>query len=64
MAHAWYIGYAPADHPQIAFAVLVEYGGSGGSTAGPIAKKLLEACQEDGYLPRTPGVTRPWKQPQ
>jgi penicillin-binding protein 2 len=64
MVHAWYIGYAPADHPRIAFAVLVEYGGSGGGIAGPIAKRLLEACQEDGYLPKTPGVCGPWKQPQ
>jgi cell division protein FtsI/penicillin-binding protein 2 len=64
LAHAWYIGYAPADHPQIAFAVLVEYGGSGGGIAGPIAKRLLEACQEDGYLPRTPGITAPWLREQ
>ncbi len=48
--HAWFIGFAPADHPQIAFAVLVEYGGSGGRTAAPIARQILEACIEHGYL--------------
>lgn len=55
LAHAWYIGYAPAENPKIAFAVLVEYGGSGGRTAGPIAKLLLEACMEHGYLAPTRG---------
>ena len=38
LAHAWYIGFAPAKHPQIAFAVMVEYGGSGGVAAAAIAR--------------------------
>lgn len=40
--HAWFTSFAPADKPEIAVTVLVEHGGHGGSTAGPIAKKLLE----------------------
>ena len=48
--HAWFIGYAPADHPQIAFAVLVEYGEAGGRVAGPIAHDLLVDCIKHGYL--------------
>ena len=36
--HAWYIGFAPADHPKIAFAVMVEYGGSGGIAAASVAR--------------------------
>jgi penicillin-binding protein 2 len=48
--HAWFIGYAPADHPQIAFAVLVEYGVSGGRNAGAIAHDILVACCKEGYL--------------
>jgi penicillin-binding protein 2 len=48
--HAWYIGYAPAHHPQIAFAVMVEYGGGGGTIAASIARPALEACIEGGYL--------------
>jgi len=48
--HAWFIGFAPAHDPQIAFCVLVEYGGSGGTAAGPIARDVLEACIEHGYL--------------
>ncbi len=47
--HAWFMGFAPADSPQIAVAVLVENGGSmgseatGGAVAAPIARKVLEA---------------------
>lgn len=40
--HAWFIGFAPADQPRIALAVLVENGGHGGSTAAPIARKVLD----------------------
>lgn len=40
--HAWFIGFAPADNPQIAIAVIVENGGSGGQIAAPIAHKILE----------------------
>jgi penicillin-binding protein 2 len=49
--HAWYIGFAPAEHPKVAFAVMVEYGGSGGGTGGAVARKVLEACITEGYLP-------------
>jgi penicillin-binding protein 2 len=57
LSHAWFIGYAPADHPKVAVAVMVEYGGSGGATAGVIAKSVLEACIEHGYLPRKPNAS-------
>jgi penicillin-binding protein 2 len=40
---AWFIAYAPADHPTIAVAVAVEHGGFGASTAGPIARKIMDA---------------------
>lgn len=36
------IGYAPADDPQIAVAVVLEYGG-GGSNAAPILRAVLDA---------------------
>jgi peptidoglycan glycosyltransferase len=41
--HSWFIGFAPADHPTVAIAVVVENGGSGASRASPIAGKLLQA---------------------
>ncbi len=40
--HAWFVGYAPADHPLIAVAVLVEHGGHGGTSSAPIAKRVIE----------------------
>jgi peptidoglycan glycosyltransferase len=45
----WFTGFAPADNPEVAVAVVVEDGGGlgqsgfGNSVAAPIAKKVLEA---------------------
>lgn len=40
--HAWFVGYAPAEKPTIAVAVLLENDGrSGGVSAAPIAKKVM-----------------------
>ena len=47
--HAWFTGFAPANDPKVAVAVVVEDGGSagteayGGKVAGPIAKAVMEA---------------------
>lgn len=41
--HAWFVAYAPFEHPSIAVAVLVEHMGHGGSAAAPLAKELIEA---------------------
>ncbi len=40
--HALFIAYAPAERPKIALAVIVENGGHGGTTAGPIAKQVFD----------------------
>ena len=40
---ALFVGYAPADDPRIAIAVVVEHGGYGGSSAAPIARKVFDA---------------------
>jgi penicillin-binding protein A len=42
---AWFIAFAPADHPQVAIAVVVENqaGGFGGKVSAPIAKDVMEA---------------------
>ena len=42
-AHAWFIGFAPADAPEIAFAVVVEHGGYGSTGAAPVGAKIAEA---------------------
>ena len=40
--HSLFIGFAPADVPSIAVAVVVENGGSGSKVAAPIARKLFD----------------------
>jgi len=40
--HAWFVGFAPRDNPKIAWAVFVQNGGHGGTTAAPIARAVLE----------------------
>jgi penicillin-binding protein 2 len=57
IAHAWFVGFAPADNPKLAFAVMIEYGGSGGAAAGALGKRLLDACVAHGYLAPAPRVT-------
>ena len=52
--HAWFVGYAPAEKPTIAFAIIVEHGGHGGAVAAPIARKVL-----DVYFSEDSGVEQP-----
>ncbi len=40
--HAWYVAFGPYKDPRYAVSILVEHGGSGSSTAAPIAKKLFK----------------------
>jgi len=40
--HALFAGFAPREHPQIAFAVVVENAGFGSTAAAPIAAKLVK----------------------
>ena len=40
---ALFIGYAPADDPRIAVAVVVEHGGFGSSSAAPVARAIMDA---------------------
>jgi len=50
--HAWFVGFAPAENPVVAVAVIVENGGSlgseatGGKVAAPIAKKVMQKAIE------------------
>jgi penicillin-binding protein 2 len=41
LPHGWFLAFAPADHPTIALAILVEHGGSGGEAAAPVAREIL-----------------------
>jgi penicillin-binding protein A len=52
--HAWFIGFAPADNPEVAVAVLIENGGNsgsettGGRVAAPVAKAVMQAVLGNG----------------
>ncbi|MHC1744433.1 MAG: penicillin-binding protein 2 [Syntrophobacteraceae bacterium] len=41
--HAWFVGYAPANDPQIVVGALVEHGGHGSSAAAPLVQKVILA---------------------
>ena len=52
--HAWFVGYAPAEDPEITVVVFVEHGGSGGHNAAPIAVKIVESWFARHPRPRPP----------
>jgi penicillin-binding protein 2 len=54
--HAWFAGYAPAEDPEIAIAVVVEYAGEGATYAAPLFRKVVEAYFDIQPAP-TPGPT-------
>ncbi len=41
-AHAWFIGIAPTDTPEIAVAVIVEHGEHGSGAAAPVAREMIK----------------------
>ena len=41
--HAFFVGFAPFENPQIALAVVVENAGFGATWAAPIAQKMIQA---------------------
>ncbi|MCK0106143.1 penicillin-binding protein 2 [Marinobacter sp. S0848L] len=45
--HALFVGFAPADDPKIAVAIIVENGGGGSSVAAPVARGLFDAWLEE-----------------
>jgi penicillin-binding protein 2 len=42
--HAWFAGFAPADDPKLAVAVIVEHGGNGSEVAAPIARRIFDTA--------------------
>jgi len=53
MPHSWFAGFAPFDGDRsksIAFAVVVEHGGYGATTAAPVARAVVEAAAELGLV--------------
>lgn len=39
--HSWFVGFAPAENPRIAVAVVVEHGGYGGGAAAQIGRQVI-----------------------
>jgi penicillin-binding protein 2 len=65
--HGWLVAYAPRDHPQIAIACVIEHGGHGGSSAGPVVhdvlQKFFELHPPPGGTPAAPGNGAPQAAP-
>ncbi len=53
-SHAWITTYAPYKNPQFVVTVLVEHGGHGGSTSGPIAAKIYKWLYAHNYFSDKP----------
>jgi peptidoglycan glycosyltransferase len=43
-SHSWFIGFAPADAPRIAIAVIMEHQGSGSDFATPAAQRVMRSA--------------------
>jgi penicillin-binding protein 2 len=55
--HAWFAGYAPADSPQVAVAVILEHAGEGSKEAAPVFRQMVEAyLARQSDLGRSPTV--------
>jgi penicillin-binding protein 2 len=53
--HVWFAGYAPAERPRVAFAVVLEHGGTAADTAR-IARELVARMHRLGYLADHPNL--------
>ncbi len=40
--HAWFMGFAPYENPEVCITIFIENGGEGGEAAAPIARAMLE----------------------
>ncbi|NQV00869.1 MAG: penicillin-binding protein 2 [Parcubacteria group bacterium] len=40
--HAWFVGFAPYDNPEIVLVILIEGGGGGDESAVPVAKEVFK----------------------
>ncbi len=50
--NALFVGFAPAEHPRIVVAVMIENGEAGGRVAGPVVRQVMDAwlLDADGHL--------------
>lgn len=54
--HAWFVGYAPAEDPEVVVVVIVENAGDGSDISAPIVRRILEyyyyELQQNDYVRR------------
>ncbi|MDH0732899.1 penicillin-binding protein 2 [Pseudomonas sichuanensis] len=50
--NALFVGFAPADHPAVVVAVMIENGEAGGRVAGPVVREVMDAylLDDQGHL--------------
>ncbi|KAF0865595.1 penicillin-binding protein 2 [Pseudomonas sp. LD120] len=50
--NALFVGFAPAEHPQIVISVMIENGEAGGRVAGPVVRQIMDAwlLDQNGHL--------------
>ncbi|WNW09849.1 penicillin-binding protein 2 [Pseudomonas sp. DTU_2021_1001937_2_SI_NGA_ILE_001] len=50
--NALFVGFAPADHPKVVVAVMIENGEAGGRVAGPVVREVMDSylLDKDGHL--------------
>ncbi len=53
-SHAWITTYAPFQKPEYVVTVLLEHGGHGGSSAGPVAADIYKWLYYHGYFKQHP----------
>ncbi|MBS0207267.1 MAG: hypothetical protein JSS49_30690 [Planctomycetes bacterium] len=56
--HAWFAGYVPAERPRVAFVVVLEQGGSGGKSAGPVARNFVRCLLDLGLVTPATNLAR------
>ncbi len=53
-SHAWFVCFAPADHPRVAVSIVVENVGYGATYAAPIARDVVRTALESATSPEAP----------
>ncbi|AJO79765.1 penicillin-binding protein 2 [Pseudomonas sp. MRSN 12121] len=61
--NALFVGFAPAEHPQIVVAVMIENGEAGGRVAGPVVRQVMDAWLLDPQGHLKPQYASPAKVP-
>jgi penicillin-binding protein 2 len=59
--HALYVAFGPYKNPRYAISIVIEHGGSGSSTAAPIAKKLFKLIIDRHEIREKAKIQKPIK---